>query len=328
MGDIMKRATWLCMALCFSLSFFYSPVFLEAQNYPTQPIQLVITLAPGDGLDVTGRALATQMSKTFKAGVIPVNKVGGSGAIGADYVAKGRKDGYNVLYINSNLIYTYAMNPDNIPYNPFQDLEPLCVIASVPLLIAVQAESPWKSFPELLDYMKKNPGKIRGSSSGVGSIGHFGYEVIHMETGSAISMIPYKGAMPGFAALLGGHIEVAIPSLSVILPQLTAGKVRALLTSQKIPEYPAIPTLTELGYKRDMSSVWNAAFVPPGVPDPVKKTLTSAFEKAAKSPEVIETIRKIGYLHDFRLGEEFKKSMIEEHRAAREFFKKIGPISN
>jgi tripartite-type tricarboxylate transporter receptor subunit TctC len=322
----MKKAGLFLIGfiLMFSLSFWAPP--LQAQTYPSKPIQLIITLAPGDGLDVTGRAIAVEMANILKTPVIPMNKTGGAGTVGTDYVAKSKKDGYNILYVNSSLIYTYALNPENIPYNPFQDLEPLCGTASVPLLIAVQAESPWRSFKELLDYIQKNPGKIRGSSSGVGSIGHFDYEVIRAETGAAITMVPYKGAMPGFTALLGGHVEVAIPSLSVISAQLAAGKVRALLTSKKIPEHPDIPTLTELGYKRDMPSVWNAAFVPTGVADSVKKILVSAFEKSIKTPDVVNTMQKIGYLQDYKPGEEFKKSMSEEYLIAREFFKTIGLV--
>ena len=308
--------------LMLSLSFLTPSV--KAQDYPNRPIQLIITLAPGDGLDVTGRAIAAEITKILKTSVIPMNKTGGAGTAGADYVAKGKKDGYNILYTNSSLIYTYAMNAESVPYNPLQDLEPLCVTASVPLFIAVKTESPWKSFSELLGYMKENPGKIRGSSSGFGSIGHFGYEVIRAETGAAITMIPYKGAMPGFTALLGGHVEVAIPSLTVILPQLAAGKVRALLASRKIPEYPNIPTLTELGYKQDMRSVWNAAFIPTGVADPVKKILVSAFEKSVKTPDVVNTMKEVGYLQDYKPGEVFKKSMTEEYLFAKEFFKTAG----
>ena len=324
----MKQCDGFVVALCLmvSLTFFVPP--LQAQDYPGQRIQFVITLAPGDGLDLMGRAIAAEMAKILKTPVVPLNKTGGAGAVGTDYVAKGKKDGYTILYTNPSLIYTYAMNPENIPYNPFKDLEPLCLAASVPLLIAVQAESPWKSFQELLDYMKKNPGKVRGSSSGAGSIGHFDYEVIRTETGAGIQMIPYKGATPGFTALLGGHIEVAIPSLNGISPQLAAGKVRALLTSKKIPELPNIPTLTELGYKRDMASVWNAAFVPAGVADSTKKILASAFEKSLKAPDVVETMQRIGYLQDYKPGEEFKKFMLEEYLIAKEFFKTIGPVPN
>ena len=292
-----------------------------AQTYPSQPIQMVITLAPGDTLDLTGRAIGAEMAKILNTSVIPVNKTGGAGTVGADFVAKGKKDGYTILYINSNIIYSYATNPENVPYNPFQDLEPLCLAVSVPLLLAVQPESPWKSFQELVSYMKQNPGKIRGSSTGVGSVGHFGYEVIRMETGAEINMIPYKGASPGLTALLGGHVEIAIPSFALVQPQWQAGKVRILLTSKKIPDYPQIPTLTQLGYKRDMSSVWFGFFIPAGVPDPVKKVLASALEKSIKSADVAKAVQTLGALEDYRPTGEFKKMMLEEYDIIKNLFK-------
>ena len=103
-----------------------------AQTYPSQPIQIVITLAPGDTLDLTGRAIGTEMSKILNTPVVPINKTGGAGDVGADFVAKSKKDGYTMLYINSNLIYAYANSPENVPYNPFQDLDPVCQAVSVP----------------------------------------------------------------------------------------------------------------------------------------------------------------------------------------------------
>ncbi len=300
---------------------------MHAQTFPSQPIQMVITLAPGDSLDLTGRAIGTEMAKILKTPVVPSNKTGGAGTAGADFVAKGKKDGHTILYINSNIIYSYASNPENVPYNPFQDLEPLCLAVSVPLLLAVQPESPWKSLQELVNYMKQNPGKIRGSSTGVGSVGHFGYEVVRAETGAEITMIPYKGASPGLTALLGGHVEVAIPSYSLAAPQLQAGKIRILLTSKKLPEYPQIPTLTQLGYKRDMSSVWFGFFAPVGVPDEVKKTLVSALEKSIKSAEVASTLKTLGALEDYRTGEEFKRMMTDEYGMIKNLFKSAGPPS-
>jgi len=299
-----------------------------AQTYPSQPVQMVITLAPGDTLDLTGRAIGAEMAKVLNTPVLPLNKTGGAGMVGADFVAKGKKDGYTVLYINSNIIYSYAANPENVPYNPFQDLEPLCLAVSVPLLLAVQPESPWKSFQELISYMKQNPGKIRGSSTGVGSVGHFGYEVIRTETGAEINMIPYKGASPGLTALLGGHVEVAIPSFALVQPQMQAGKVRILLTSKKIPDYPQIPTLTQLGYKRDMSSVWFGFFIPTGVPDPAKKVLASALEKSIKSADVAKTVQTLGALEDYKPAGDFKKMMLEEYEVVKNLFKAAGPPSN
>ena len=320
----MKKITFFIVGfiLMFSLTLLVQP--LQAETYPIQPIQVVITLAPGDSLDLTGRAISAELAKILKTPVIPVNKTGGAGTVGADFVAKGKKDGYTVLFINSNIIYSYATNPGDIPYNPFQDLEPLCLAVSVPLLIAVQAEAPWKSIQELSDYIKQNPGKIRGSSTGVGSVGHFGYEVIRAETGAAITMVPYKGASPGLTALLGGHVEVAIPSFSLASPQLKAGKIRILLTSKKIPEYPQIPTLTQLGYKRDMSSVWFGFFVPPGVPDSAKKILLAGLEKSIKSVDVLNAFQNLGALEDYKPAGEFKKMMTDEYGMIKNLFKTAG----
>ncbi|OGP93064.1 MAG: hypothetical protein A2156_09645 [Deltaproteobacteria bacterium RBG_16_48_10] len=324
----MKKMTARLWAGLIILGFSTSIICPSyAQTYPSQPIQMVITLAPGDTLDLTGRAIGAEMAKILNTQVLPVNKTGGAGMVGADFVAKGKKDGHTLLYINSNIIYSYAATPENVPYNPFQDLEPICLAVSVPLLIAVQPESPWKSLQELVSYMKLNPGKIRGSSTGVGSVGHFGYEVIRAETGAEINMIPYKGASPGLTALLGGHVEVAIPSFGLVQPQLQAGKVRILLTSTKIPDYPQIPTLTQLGYKRDMSSVWFGFFIPAGVPDPVKKILASALEKSIKSADVAKTLRTLGALEDYKPAGEFKKAMTEEYDMIKNLFKTASPPS-
>jgi tripartite-type tricarboxylate transporter receptor subunit TctC len=319
----MKRISLIGFVFICLSTFLIHPSY--GQTFPSQPIQMVITLAPGDTLDLTGRAIATEMAKILKTPVIPVNKTGGSGMAGADSVAKGKKDGYSILYINSNIIYSYASNPENVPYDPFKDLEPLCSAVSVPLLLAVQPESPWKTMQELIAYMKQNPGKVRGSSTGVGSVGHYGYEVIRTETGAEITMIPYKGASPGLTALLGGHVEAAIPSYALVSPQMQAGKVRILLTSKKIPELPQIPTLTQLGYKRDMSSVWFAFFLPAGVPETVKKTLSSGLEKAIKSPEVVKTIQGLGALEDYKSGADFKKAMNEEYGMVKNLLKTAAP---
>lgn len=321
----MKKITLFVVGLVVVLFPTFLVHSVRAETYPSQPIQLVITLAPGDAGDLTGRAISSELTKILKTPVVPINKTGGAGTVGTDFVAKGKKDGYTILYTYSSIVYTYATNPENVPYNPFQDLEPLCLAASVPLLIAVQADSPWKSIQELIDYIKQNPGKIRGSSTGVGSVGHFGYEVIRAETGAAITMVPYKGATPGLTALLGGHVEVAIPAFTIVSPQLKAGKVRVLLTSKKIPEFPQIPTLTQLGYKHDMSSVWFGFFLPIGVPDSVKKVLISALDKSIKSTDVVNAFQNLGAVEDYKPSGEFKKMMTEEYEMVKDLFKVAGP---
>ena len=324
----MKRITLfrVRLAIMFCLIFFtYS---LQAQTFPTQPIQMIIPMAPGDTVDLTGRAIAAELAKILKTAVIPVNKPGGGGTIGADFVAKGKKDGYTLLYANSNIYYAAAMNPETVPYNPLQDMEPLCLAISTPLTIPVQAESQWKTFQELVNYMKQNPGKVRGSSSGVGSVGHFNFEVVREETGATITMVPYKGASPAMTALLGGHVETSTLSYSLILPHLKAGKLRALLISQKVPDQPNIPTLKQLGYKRDIMSVRFAFYVPAGLPEAVKKVLIPAIEKSVKSPEIESAVHQLGAIEDFVPGGEFKKMMTEEYGIVQKLLQGIGPTTS
>jgi tripartite-type tricarboxylate transporter receptor subunit TctC len=289
----------------------------HAQPYPSQNVQIVITLSPGDTGDLSARAVGSELAKILKMPVVPINRTGASGAIGADSVVKARKDGYTLLYVNSNLTYAYAASPEETPYNPFTDLEPLCTAVSVPLFIAVQSESPWRTMQELIAYGRQNPGKLRGGSTGVGSVGHFGYEVIAAQTGAQIDMIPFKGAAPGMAALLGGHVEVAIPSPTLVMPHMKAGKLRLLLVSKKTPDYPNVPTLTELGYSRDISSVWFGFFLPVGVPDSVKQVLAPALEKAIKSPELVGPFQGMGTVADYRNAAEFKTMMGEEYAMVR-----------
>jgi tripartite-type tricarboxylate transporter receptor subunit TctC len=173
--------------------------------------------------------------------------------------------------------------------------------------------SRWKNFGELMAYMKQNPGKVRGSSTGVGSVGFFNFEVIRMETGNGINMIPFKGASPALTALLGGHVGTSALTLGLISPHVKAGKLRVLLTSQKVPEFPDIPTLKQLGYKRNIMSIRFSFYLPAGVPDSVKKVLVPAVEKAVKTPEVVNAIQQIGTIEDFLPGEEFKKMMTDEY---------------
>ena len=317
-----------CLGFLAGVSFFFCFVLVhhpsQAQTYPTQPIQMVIPLSPGDTVDLAGRAIATEMSKILKTPVIVVNKPGGGGTIGADSVVRSKKDGYNLLFAISGIYYAYAVNPESVPYNPFTDLDPLCSAVSVPMMMPVQADSPWKNFGELMAYMKQNPGKVRGSSTGAGSVGFFNFEVIRMETGNAINMIPFKGASPALTALLGGHVETSALTLGLISPHVKAGKLRVLLTSQKVPEFPDIPTLKQLGYKRDIMSIRFSFYLPAGVPDSVKKVLVPAVEKAVKTPEVVNAIQQIGTIEDFLPGEEFKKIMTDEYEMVRKLMKTSG----
>jgi len=320
----MKRTYLFLLGWGVIVSLTFMAPSLQAQTYPSQPIQLVIPMTPGDMTDLTGRALSTELSKNLKTPVVVVNKPGGGATIGADFVARGKKDGYTILYANSNIYYAHAMNPDTVACNPLQDLDVLCLATSLPIVVMGQAESPWKTMKELVDYAKQNPGKVRVSTTGVGGVGHFNLEVIRAETGTDMTMVPYKGASPAMTALLGGHVEAGILSTGLVVSHIQAGKLRALLISQKLPEFPNVPTLKDLGYKRDIVSVRNAFYAPVGLPDSVKKILLPALEKTIQSTETVHTIRQLGAFVDYVPAMEFKKMMTEEYGMVKQLLKTSG----
>jgi tripartite-type tricarboxylate transporter receptor subunit TctC len=286
---------------------------------------MIITLSPGDTVDLAGRAIGAEMSKILKTPVIVVNKPGGGGTLGAESVVRAKKDGYTLLFGINGIYYAHAVNPESVPYNPLTDLDPLGSPVSVPMALPVLADSPWKTFEDLMSYMKQNPGKVRGGTVGVASVGFFNFEVIRMETGNAVTVIPFKGGSPAMTALLGGHVETGQPTFGLVAPHVQAGKLRVLLTSQKVPQFPDVPTLKELGYKKDIMSIRFAFYLPLGVPDSVKKVLAPAIEAAAKAPEVVDAIQKMGAIVDFVPAEPYKKMMAEEHAMVRQVIKASPP---
>lgn len=272
-----------------------------AQNYPNRTIQIIIGQPPGAAGDITCRPLAEEMGKILGVPVVVINKPGASATLGIDAVVRGKKDGYTIAYTNtSGIVYARVSNPETVPYDPFKDLEPLGLHLFFPLTVTVQASAPWKSFNELIDYAKKNPGKLRMATHGQGSIDHFNLELIQSMTGAQFSHIPFKGGPEVVTALLGGHLEVIGEAYTLVLPQVRSGKFKMLLLSRKAPEFPDIPTMTQLGYTQDLLSAWFALHAPAGIPEEAKKVLILAIEKAIKSPGVKERIEKMGYLVDYK----------------------------
>ena len=320
----MRRSTMtvcLFLVLCGLWSGLRT---LHAQSFPSHPIQLVIPAAPGDGGDIAARVLMEELTKILKTPIVAVNKPGAAAGVGTDFVAKSKKDGYTILYgISAGTIYSPALNPETVPYDPIRDLEPLGFHAFFPCIFSVQAGSPWKNFQEIVDYAKKNPGKFRLSTLGVGSINHFQLEIIKSVTGADITMVPFKGASPAVTGLLGGHVEATFVALAVSEPHHKSGQLRGVLVDRKLADMPDIPTLRDLGYARDLPSPCAGIFGPAGMSEEAKKVLVPAIEKAIKAPEVISKMDKIRYLTDYRPPTEHRKLWVEDYENARALAKKI-----
>ncbi len=297
----------------------------QAQPFPSHPIQIIIPMDPGSAGDMVVRPFADELGKVLKTPVIVVNKPGAAATLGTDVVVKSKKDGYTLLYANTSaVVYAKASNPEIVPYDPAKDLEPLGLHCFFPLTVTVQEGSPWKTFGELVDYARKNPGNVRVSTPGQGSIDHFNLEIIKSLTGTQFTMVPFKGGAAAITALLGGHVDVACIANSLSGPHVKAGKLRILLLTNKMREFPSVPTITELGYKQDLLSAWFALFAPAGISEEAKKVLVPAIEKTIKNPELETKIEKLGFIVDYKSPAELKKIQVSDYETARFLAVKLG----
>jgi tripartite-type tricarboxylate transporter receptor subunit TctC len=316
--------------ICLSISFCVlslSAAAVHAQPFPNKPVQMIISIPAGGGGDVNARILMPEFEKALGQQIIAVNKPGASDTVGTDALAKSKKDGYTIGYTSgAAMVYSRVTSPETVPYDPVKDFEPLSSHTFYPLSVAVLASSPWKTFNDLIEYAKKNPGKLRVSTAGMGSTANFDIEITQSLTGAQFTHVPFKGGEAVTTALLGGHVEVSYDIVGKFMPHVEAGKVRLLLVSRKVPFLAQIPTITELGYKRELLSGWHALFAPAGIPADARKVLVTALEKAVKNPEAKAKVEKTGYVVEYRSPEELRKMIIDDYETAKAIAIRLGLI--
>jgi tripartite-type tricarboxylate transporter receptor subunit TctC len=321
----MKRTMFIpilsLVVLCVSTGI---PV-VHAQTYPSRNIQLIIPNVPGSIMDINSRAVSDELGKILGTQIIPINKAGAGTVVGTEAVARSKKDGYTIGYMsNAAMVYARILNPETFHFDPEKDIEPLGLHTLFANAFSVQATSPWKTFNDVLDYAKKNPGKLRVGTMGMGSVSHFSLEVIQSLTGAQFTHIPFKGGEAVTAAILGGHVEITFDAVIKYVPHVESGKLRILLLTHKLPEYPHWPTLTDLGYKQELFSSWFAFCGPAGLPEDVNKALIPAIERVIKHPEFKGKFEKMHFLVPYKSPAELKKMIAEEYASALEIAKKVG----
>jgi tripartite-type tricarboxylate transporter receptor subunit TctC len=305
----MKRLVFITVLLLMVYGISIGTPTLRAQPFPNRPIQLIIPIPAGGGGDVNGRLLVEELIKILGQQIMVVNKPGASDTLGTDALAKSKKDGYTLGYTSSAaMVFARVTNPESVPYDPVKDFDPLGSHTFFPLCVAVQ----------------KNPGKLRVSTAGVGSTANFDVEITQTLTGAEFTHVPFKGGEAVVTALLGGHVEVSYDIVGKFMPHVEAGKVRILLASRKISFLPNVPTITELGYKRELLSGWHGMFGPAGLPEEVKKVLIPAVEKAVKQPETKAKIEKVGYAVEYKSPEEQRRLIVNDYETAKAIAVKLG----
>jgi tripartite-type tricarboxylate transporter receptor subunit TctC len=276
---------WL-MVLVWLLA---APLTMAAsKTYPDGPIRIVVPVSPGGTVDIISRAVAARLQEALGTSVIVENRTGGSGVPATLNVIHAKPDG-NSLYMGT--IGTVGVNPHLMrkpPYDPLQDLVPISLVADVPGVLVVDASSPFNSIGDLIQYAKKNPGKLNFGSPGNGTSPHMSAEVFAQKAGIEMVHVPYPGASQAIMDLMGGQVQLYFDNLITALPNIKAGKLKALAVtaSKRSPYLPDVPTISESGVPGYDVTGWLGLMAPVGTPEPVIRRLSAEVQKMLKSPEM------------------------------------------
>ena len=299
----------------------------QAQGYPKGPINLVIPYAPGDATDLAARPMAEELSKLLKVPVLVINRPGAGGALGTEYVVKAAKDGYTILYTtNATLIFRRVIDPATAPYDASKDLVSLGLATRIPNLLAVRSDLPYKSFATMVEFAKKNPGKVRFGTPGAGSVGDFTIATVNALTGAGITMVPFKGASPAVTDALGGHIEGVALALGVLSSHMKSCSLKGIAISSRFPEFPDVPTLADLGYRQNIFGLWLGFFAPAGVPAEVTNALVPAIEKVVKDPGLAAKLLPRGMVQEYASPEMLANEIREEYKTIEDVARKAGIV--
>jgi tripartite-type tricarboxylate transporter receptor subunit TctC len=267
-----------------------------AGGYPNRPVKLVIPFPPGGPLDIIGRAIAQKAGEDWGQSVVVDNRPGAGGNIGADIVAKSPPDGYTILM---GALSTHAVNPSlyaKMPYDAVKDFAPISLVAITPNVLVVNASLPVNSAKEFVAYAKANSGKLAFGSGSNGSAGHLAGELFKVETGTDIVHVPYKGGAPATQALLAGDTQFMFDNLANAMPQVKAGKLKALAvtTAERSRLAPDLPTMAEAGLPGFDISTWFGLLAPAGTPKDVIAKWNAEVTKILNSPDMRERLTAQG----------------------------------
>jgi tripartite-type tricarboxylate transporter receptor subunit TctC len=289
----MKLTRRFALLLCASALL---PGLTAAADYPTGPVRLVVAFPPGGGTDGSARIVAERLALELGQPVVVDNRAGAGGTIGAQFVARAAPDGQTLLFGTGAELIVNPVTRKTAPYDVLRDFVPVTEVGSVMFALVVPAASPVNSVQELVALGKASPGKLNFSSFGVGSTNHLMGELFASTTGIKATHVPFQGSGQAMTALLSSQVDFAFETGAVVLPQIKAGKLRALATPSpsRMKEMPEIPTLQEAGYKDLVADGWMGVLAPAGTPAPIVQRLHQALVKVLRMPDVVAKFAERG----------------------------------
>jgi len=325
MRACVKRPVMICAA---ALAGLLSVAPARAEDWPARPVRIVNTFAAGGAADILARLVADALSKAFRQQFFVETRAGAGGVIGVQSVVNTPPDGYNFVITNVSLL---ALDPSSKPrlgFDPNRDLVNIAYIAGSPVALSVNAASGMKSLADFMARAKTSDRPLTYSSSGIGSMGHLVAELFARKAGLKFELIPYKGASQGLADLVGGHIAFSSQTMSSTSAQLAAGTLLGLAHTGKtrMPDYPAVPTFTELGYPDVASTVWFALSAPAGLPPDIVHKVNREIVRAMAAAEAQQRLRQLGLVADAMTVEEFNALIARETARWKPVIEQLGLV--
>ncbi len=280
----------------------------SAMAWPDKTVTMVVPFPPGGSTDMIARTLQPKLQEKFGGTFVIDNKPGATGTIGATLVTRAAPDGHT-LFVSSLGPYVIAPHLTKVTYDATKDFDYITVAVQAPNVLVVPAASPHKSMADVLAYQKANPGKMTFASSGNGSSDHLTAELYWQQTGTSGVHVPYKGGGPVMTDLLGNQVDSSFMNINTAMPQIKAGKLRALsiTSAQRSALLPEVPTLDELGIKDANVYSWQAVAAPKGIPADLKNKLQAAIKDALNDPAIKPKLLEVGFEIVANSPEEFTK---------------------
>jgi tripartite-type tricarboxylate transporter receptor subunit TctC len=294
---IAARVHWsvsIAATLVLLFCAIAAPAETQPGAYPARQLQIIVPFPAGGSADFFARTVFNKLAPLIGHPIVIENKAGASGIVGAKAVINAAPDGYTLLVSAVASVIIPPSLTDPPAFDPLKDLTPITGIGTVPAVLVVTPSLGIKTFAELLDYAKANPGKLNLASSGTGTISHLTAELLMRETGIKVQHVPYRGAPPAVTDLLGGHADLMFSDAPFFLEHIRAGKLVPLAvgTAHRAPSLPNVPTTAELGYPAVVASNTYSLFAPPKTPPEVVEKLDQLVLTVLRDPEIRESFAK------------------------------------
>lgn len=303
---------------------------MAQDSYPSHPITMLVPFPPGGVADTVGRPVAEAMGRFLKQSVVVENKGGAGGGIGIGQVAKAKADGYTVLMALSSIVVLPEADKAlaRTPLYQLNQLKPVARFTADPTVLAVRADSPWKTYQEFIAYAKKNPGKLTFGSSGNYGTMHVPMEQLKASTGTFMVHVPYTGAGPAIVALLAGHVDALSTGPASVAQHIKAGKIRALAHwgEGRLAALPDVPSLKELGLPITYSQ-WSGLFVPAETPAPVIDQLRQASRQVVQDAKANQAMANAGTSFMFQDMPDFERFVEHDAKTMAAVVKVIGKVN-